>query len=283
MKRSLPMFLLGALVACGDEEPAQAPAQEDPCPEISMDGMAGDWIKVQGSSGDHKTRLRILNEGGSWSAWYVGGGFRKAEMAGEMRAEDLMLTQVPTGAKKEAFDKGQDTITRLYFQPYKKKCAMRVVEVRVSLEEGKEKEQQVGAGYTEFLPFPENQEFTYRPCDDSAFIDEAAKSWKVAKKQKDEGSINPVGALGESVPVAAWIEPPGKEGCTYDADLYFDDRPAEGKQAVPATEAEGMLRFGADDWYAPYSGNHHFEIYRYETCGGSRELMGVSCLEAVLD
>jgi hypothetical protein len=282
MLRACLPILLGALVACGDEEPVQT-APADPCPEISLDGMAGDWIKVQGSSGDHKTRLRVLTEGGAWSGWYVNGGFRKMQMSGELRTEDLMLTQVPTGAKKDAFDQGQDTITRLYFQPNKKKCSMRVVEVRLSMVEGKEKEQQVGAGYTEYLPFPESQEFTYRPCDDSAFIDEAARSWKVARKQLDEGSVNPVGALGEAVPVVAWVEDPALEGCTYDADLYFDDRPAEGKQAVPATTVDGMLRFGADDWYAPYSGNHHFEIYRYKTCGGERELMAVSCLEAVLD
>jgi hypothetical protein len=38
------------------------------------------------------------------------------------------------------------------------------------------------------------------------------------------------------------------------------------------------------DWYAPYSGNHHFELYRHRSCGGGpRELIDVRCIEAVLE
>ena len=259
-----PWPVLALLVAC-DTAPEEPPAAEDPCPEISMD-MAGDWIRVQGSAGDHTHRFRVHADG---SAWYVGGGFSKMQMEGEYRKDDLMLT--------EAADK--DTRTRLYVQPNKKKCAMRIVEVRVDREG---KEQQVGVGYTEYLPFPEGQVFTFRPCDESAFIGDAAKSWSEAKKERDsDGGVNPVGALGEAVPVASWMEPLGDD-CSYSAALYFDDRPVEGADALVGELKEGMVHYYAE-WYAPYSGNHHFELHRTATCAGETRDAGVACLEAILD
>ena len=272
--------VLTALVAC-DGATEEAPPAEDKCPEIGMDQLAGDWIKVQGSSGDHKTRLRTFEEDGGWHAWYVDGGWRKKVMAGELRAEDLKLTEVPDDTKKAAFEGGSDTLTRLYFQPYKKKCAVRVVEVRVSMTDGDEKEQQVGVGYTEYLPFPDGPQFTYRPCDDDMFIDDAAKDWKVAKKQIEGNGINPVGALGESVPVAAFTDPLPTE-CTYTFDQFFDDQPVDGGQGVEAKLVGDKIHWYAE-WYAPYSGNHHFEIHRYAECDGDKKLLGVSCLEGILD
>ena len=260
--RLLPILAL--LVAC-DGAQEEVPVVEDPCPEVSME-MAGDWIKVQGSAGDHTHRVRIHDDG---SAWYVGGGFSKMQMDGVYRKNDLMLT--------EAGEK--DRRTRLYFQPNKKKCSMRIVEVRVDSEG---KEQQVGVGYTEYLPFPEGQVFTYRPCDESAYIGDAANSWARAKRERDsDAGVNPVGALGESVAVASWMEPAEGE-CTYSAALFFDDRPVEGKDAVSGTVVEGMVHF-TDAWYAPYSGNHNFEFHRSATCGGESRDMGVACLEAILD
>ena len=45
----------------------------------------------------------------------------------------------------------------------------------------------------------------------------------------------------------------------------------------------GFRHWYVADWYAPYSGNHHFQVYRYRTCPGEeRTLLGVDCLEAAL-
>ena len=269
------MMLLTALLAC-DSAPEAPPVVDDPCPEISLDGLAGDWGKVSGSQFDHKVRTRIFKEGDAWQAWYVAGGFRKVAMKGEMRAEDLVLT--------EDREIGADPVVRLYFQPHKPKCAMRVVEVRVTSTEGKERETQVGNGYTEFVAMPEEPAFTYRPCVADAVVAKAATDWKVAKKELEEG-INPVTALGDEVAVTAWTvaEEDGDAACSYDMDLYFDDRAVEG-----APVAAGGITDGHRAWpavfRAPYSGNHHFELYRHRTCeGGQRELIAVSCIEAILD
>ena len=76
----------------------------------------------------------------------------------------------------------------------------------------------------------------------------------------------------------------GDVGCRYTMDLYFDDRPVEGKQAIPAGKVERDHRhWFVPEWYAPFSGNHHFQIYRYRQCDSSdRALIGVACLDAVL-
>ena len=272
------MLLLTALFACNEQAQTDAPVAEDPCPEISLEGLEGDWVKVSGSQADHTYRVRIFKEGDAWKAWYVGGGFKKVEMKGELRTEDLVLTQ-------DAELSG-DPIPRLYFQPHKPKCAMRVVEVKLTAgDDGGEKETQVGAGYVEWLPMPPEPPFTYQPCDGQAHVAKAAEDWKVAKKELEEG-VNPVTALGEEVSVTAWsvAEEDGDAACTFDMDLYFDDRPVEGEPVVAGdVNSEGRRKWAAT-FRAPYSGNHHFELYRHKTCeGGSRELVAVSCIEAILD
>lgn len=281
------ILLLTTLFACGQgDTPAETPA-EDPCPAVGMDVLAGDWIKVEGSKGDHTYRIRVQQDGDSWSAWYVGGGFTKKTLSGELRSNDLKLTEVPTGAKKAAYEAGEDTLTRLYFEPKDSTCSVRVTEVRVAMVDGKATEKPVpGAPFVEYLPFPENQEFTFRPCDGPVFVEDAAADFKVAKKQLDDGHVNPVASLGPAVPVAAWTTAAddGDPACTYTFDAYFDDRPVEGGQGLTTVKVEGDQRQWAHDFKAPYSGNHHFELYRYKTCdGGEPELIAVSCLEAVLN
>jgi hypothetical protein len=272
------MLLLTALFSCNQQAETPEPVADDPCPEISLEGLEGDWVKVSGSQADHTYRVRIFKEGDGWGAWYVGGGFKKVAMKGELRTDDLVLTAEGT--------LGADPLPRLYFQPHKPKCAMRVVEVKVKAgEDGAEKETQVGAGYVEWLSMPPEPPFTYRPCDDQAYVAKAATDWKVAKKEEAEG-VNPVAALGEEVPVTAWsvAADDGDEACTYDMDLYFDDRPVEGAPvAAGEVNSEGRRAWPAV-FRAPYSGNHHFEMYRHRTCdGGARELVAVSCIEAILD
>ncbi len=273
------MLLLSVLFSCNQQTEEPAPVVQDPCPEIALDGLTRDWVKVSGSQADHTYRIRIFEEGPAdalvFKAWYVGGGFGKISMTGELRTDDLMLTD-------DREPVGDETVTRLYFQPHKPKCAMRVVEVKLPAD-GKEK--QVGAGYVEWLPMPDEPSFTYRPCDGQAFVGKAATGWKVAKKETEVG-VNPVTALGEEVSVGAWsvAEEDGDPSCIYDMDLYFDDRPVEG-DPVPAGQvnAEGRRHWLAT-FRAPFSGNHHFELYRHRSCeGGERELVGVACIEAILD
>jgi len=278
------MILLAA--GCGATGEVEAPAVEDKCPEISMEGFAADWIKVKGNSGDHKTRLRVVNEGGTWTGWYVGGFFKKMTMTGVLRSNDLKLTEVMDGEAQAAFEAGERTKTRIYLEPNKKRCAMRVMEVAVSSGEGGEKEAQKG-GYIEYLPFPPGQEFTYRPTTEALFLGEAADKYAVAEEQlKEKGGPDPLTALGEAVPVGMWSDAEADgaaEGCAYDMDLYFDDRPLDGGQAVAAGEVADGRRHWRHDFYAPYSGNHNFEMYRYRTCGGGRELIAAAGIEGILN
>jgi len=284
MRRLILFATALMLTACGGEE-AQAPAVDDPCPEISAEGYANDWIKVAGKTANHTYRIRIFEDGGAWKAWYVGGFFTKLRMKGVVRTNDLQLTEVPDERGAARYASGEKNLARLYFSPNKSKCAMRVMEVKVSESGGKEVEKQVGS-YIEYLKFPEGgPEFTYRPADEALFLGAAAKKLQVAQKELDTlGQPNPGVPFGEAVPVGMWsdADADGDAACTYDFDLYFDDRIVEDKQKLPAGAVSSGKRHWQVDAYAPYSGNHHFELYRYRTCGGERALIAVAGNVAVL-
>ncbi|MBT3221573.1 MAG: hypothetical protein HN348_21030, partial [Proteobacteria bacterium] len=53
---------------------------------------------------------------------------------------------------------------------------------------------------------------------------------------------------------------------------------------VPAKEVKDGFRHWCFDFHAPYADNHHFQFFRYRTCGGGeRELIGVAGIEAILE
>lgn len=288
----LPLPLL--LTACpqDDKGDAGAPSMEQQaiekgCPTMST--LPGDYILVQGNSPDHKNRFRIMDDGdGTYTMWYIDGGFTKRVMDGVKRDHDVQFTEIPDDRKEAAFEAGQEPLKRIYVEPRLQKCALRTNRLEVTRSEGKDTEK--GSPLMiEFVRFPKGQEVTFRPCDGQAFLYDAAKSYKTAAKQlEDQGYPRVDGALGEAVPVAAWTDAAadGDASCTFDMDLYFDDLPLPdgGGRAVPAGDVvDGKRHWYVPAWNAPYSGNHNFELYRYKTCGGERELIGVSCLEAVLN
>ena len=280
-------ILFSALVGCGGGEPTATPPVEDKCAHISMAGLPGDWLLVKGSAADHTNRFRILKDGDAWSAWYVGGFFKKVEMEGRPRAEDVQFTERLEGDDLEAWKRGERSRARIYVQPYKRSCSMRVSAVDLKWVDGAEKESgRGGAPYVEYLPVPEQHEFTYRPCDEPLFLDKAAKARPVAKAQMAKGGPESSAPLGEQVPVGAWSDPKadGDGACSYTMDLYFDDRPLEGGAGLPAGEVKAGERHWYHEFYAPYSGNHGFEMYRYRECeGADRALIAVACIEGVLN
>ncbi|MDP6932892.1 MAG: hypothetical protein QGG40_08235, partial [Myxococcota bacterium] len=290
------------LVACGGSETQDEVPVDDPCPAVDLARLGGDWIRVQGGSrADPKYRFRVLAQGSeaepSYEAWYVGGYFGKLRMRGRTRDRDVVFDEVPTSDRQAAFDAGEASLTRLYVEPRKEKCSLRVNAMRIERKDGKERETPVETTPAEYLPFPEGQPFTFRPCDEPVFLGEAARKRATAMSQLEAaGGPDPVHTLGEAIPVGAWsdVAADGDPACSYDMDLFFDDRPVQDGQARPAsvirleTSAgpvlEGSRSWFVEAWSAPYSGNHHFEIYRYRTCSGAeRELLGVACLEAVLE
>jgi len=284
------LVMMVGLIACSQEAPPPPPV-EDKCPAVGMDVMAGQWIKVDGQKADHTHRFELVSTAAegeeiNYDMWYVGGSFTKKRMTGVRKTNDFQFTEVPSAAKKEAYERGEQTLTRLYVQPKKQKCSLRVSVMEVSMTDKGEKVV-AKPGFVEYLTFPEGQELTFRPCDEPLFFGGAAKDHGVAEGQiASLGGSDPVHSFGEAIPVAAWSETAadGDDACSYDMDLYFDDRPVEGKQALAAGEAkDGIRQWLISEWYAPYSGNHHFEVYRYRTCtDGARSLIAVSCVDAVL-
>jgi len=86
------------------------------------------------------------------------------------------------------------------------------------------------------------------------------------------------------VPVGMWSKAAedGPESCSYDMDLYFDDQLVEERRRVPAGDVRNGFRHWYVDWDANWSFNHTFEIHRFRSCGGTRELIAVAGIEAVL-
>ncbi|MFH1468497.1 MAG: hypothetical protein ABIO70_29170 [Pseudomonadota bacterium] len=287
--------LLGLLGTGCEKEPE--PVQEDPCPNISMDGLAGDWIKVTGKRGDHRNRIRIKGEPGNYSMILIPGYFSKIALKGQKRDIDYVFEEQFTGRAQEQFQTGYRQKHRVYVEPYHKACAMRMVVAKVELGEGgKEKERPRTPGYEEYLPFPEGADFTFEIPTGFLFLGEAARNRKLEESQlvEFEGYPKPDIALGEAIPVGVFTQASadGPEGCSYDMDLYFDDQPYKGTRDAPSESAgkgvaagpvkDGYRHWYVPAWFAPFSGNHMFEMYRYRTCSGKRELIEINGLEAVL-
>jgi len=276
---------LFALVACQSAEPDKPAAPADPCPDVSLEGLPGQYLKWAGGTADHTRRIEVRNDDGTWEGWFVDGGFTKKRMAGAQRADDVAFTEVLADADEKRFQDGSRDKTRLYFQPYKKKCTIRVIQAKVRVKEGKETEQQQGAGYQEYVPLPAHYTFTFQPADETLFLGRAASDEAVAAKQiARSGTAEPATDLGEAIPVGLWTDAAADGGaeCTFNMDLFFDDQPVEGKQGLPVETVQNGRRHWYAEWFAPYSGNHMFEMYRYKTCGGQRDLIAVAAIEAIL-
>jgi len=279
----LPVVFL--LIGCGGETGetvAPEPDVPEQCKNVFLDKLDADWIAMRGPTPDPKTRIRIFKDGDDYGAYFINGFFQRIVLKGETRDEDVQFTEVPTGAKAKRFEKGKVDVVRAYVTPKLKDCALKTVVGKVN---SKGKEAISPKGF-DFMAFPKQDvTFTFEPSDRTLFVGKAAKNRAVAEKQiADNKQASPEHELG-TVPVGLFskAEEDGAEGCTFDMDLYFDDMSVAELAAVPAGEVKDGYRHWYVDWEAPYSGNHHFEMYRYKTCDGKRERIDIADLEAVLN
>lgn len=282
-----------ALVACGDEDtspdPVPAAAEDD---GFALDKLDGKWIRIDGQRGDHTHRFAWHRDGAKTELWFTNGGFTKRRMAGELRKSDWRFTEVLSEAEESKWKAGSRSKARLFVKPKPASGGLQIAEVAVTVKDGKESEKPKG-GFQEYVPFPETTPFTFRPCDGPLFLGPAATDPAAAAKQvAEDGGPFPGHALGEAIPVGLFADAAadGDAACTFDMDLYFDDRPAEDaggvvqKNLKAGDVADGKRHWLVSGWYAPYSGNHHLQMFRYRTCAGAeRELIGVQCIEAVLE
>jgi hypothetical protein len=245
-----------------------------------------DWVGIKGTAAaDPKVRIRFQTpgpDGADYEAFYINGMFEKVHMAGEKRENDVKFTEIADEATKKRLKKGQDTLVRLYVEPSLKQCALKVFGGRT---DGKDAEE-VSPKPFEMVAFPpqDGVAFTYRLADRTLFLGKAATDRAVADKQRAGEGAQPQFEYGD-VPVGVFTKATedGGEDCTYDMDLYFDDRNVPALAGLPAGAVKGDWRHWYHLWKAPYSGNHHFEMYRYRTCsGGERTLIDVAGIEAVL-
>ena len=281
------MLTLGAwLIGCGGEpaEPVAETKNEIPekCKAVHVDRLAGDWVLARGPQADVATRLRVFDDGnGGYTGWYTGGAFTKVEMRGTKKADEgvVLFVEQPTAEKQRKVAADAASLAVLHITPDLPSCALKVQKRTQNAGGKQEIEDKV-----EFLKFPDapGVTFAWQPAGEYAFVGEAAKDKKKADAEITELGEPKPDVFGGTVPVGAFSDAAadGADTCTFDMDLYFDDQLA--KEKVPAGEIKDGVRRWYQDWEAPYSGNHYFEIYRYATCGGDRKLLGIAGISAVL-
>ena len=145
-------LVLAALVgiSCGNQEqsePEAEPANEK-CPKVSLDGLTGRWIRVDGNRGDHTTRFELVSGDGGMEMWFTGGFFTKKRLKGERRKKDYRFTEIPNEKKKAAYEGGSESLVRLYVEPRIETCSLRVSTMEVHNKDGKESERPK-PGFTE--------------------------------------------------------------------------------------------------------------------------------------
>ncbi len=136
----------------------------------------------------------------------------------------------------------------------------------------------------EYLEFPSQDgvAFSYFPPDAPIFLGKAARDRQAAEGQLAAGGAKPEGASG-TLPVGAFSEvtADGDPACTYDMDIYVDDR-REVQRLAAAGPVDGWRNWAHDleiTW-----GHHNIELYRYRTCAdGTRTRIGVAGMEVLLE
>jgi len=250
------------------------------CPRVHLDRMEGDWLLFAGKA-EPKNRMRIEREGDDITLYYVAGVFQKLRLKGERRDQDIQFTEIPTAARAQYVDRGEATLTRLYVTPAYKTCSL-AVNLGTVTKDGKE---QVSPKTVEFVAFPKTDVvFSYLPADAPLFVGKAAKDRKVAEQELKKNGAPSGEFQGNPVPLGLWSQATddGDDSCTYDMDLYFDDQRDDKLTKVPAGDVKDGQRHWFHEWDADYGGNHYFEMLRYRTCGGDRELIGVGASEVTL-
>lgn len=271
------------LAACGGEEAPPVKTLEElaqeKCPKVHMDHMEGEWVLT---TGNPKFRMEIARKGEDLQVNYVN-EYGQVAMRAERREKDYQLTEIPNFRRAAQIAEGNTEKMRMYLRPYMESCSIKVQEGTVSATgvETVDPPQKT----KEYLEMPGDPGiFSYRAPDGWIFLGPAAKSRATAKAQlAEKGEPKPEVPGSHSIPVATWSDAAadGPANCTYDADLFFDGKKISGAP-VPAKGVSDGERYWYVDWDANWSFNHTFEMYRYRTCGGARELIGVAAVDALL-
>jgi hypothetical protein len=264
--------------ALDDEE--EVPEGDVPvaCKNVHLDHLDTDWVSVQGTTANPKVRLRVMKVGENYEAYWVDGSFTRRKLAGKKRERDVKLVEVLTPEKAAS---GDASLVSVSLRPRPQSCS-----VRATIGRSEEGVDVMMPTAVELVPFPrmEGVTFSYAPADEPLFLGEAATNRAARDRQLAAGGPQSDIALG-TIPVGTWssVEKDGDPSCTYDMDLYFDDQLVVELSPLPAGEVDGGERHWVHQWEAPFSGNHHFEMFRYRTCAdGKRELIAIAGIDAIL-
>lgn len=272
-----------ALLACGTPESAPqttADLAAEKCPRIGMDRLGGDYIVA---TGQPERRFRITSSGSDVLMWLTDPTVsnHRLELVGTMLERDWRFDERPRGARAKLVTDGGEQPKRVYVQPHPAQCSLGVTAGVVGAD-GKEA---MPPKATEFLQFPDRDDvaFSFRPFDEPAVIGAAAKDPGTARAAlADDPWTTPVAEMGD-VTVAVFVDAATMaDGCTFTFDAFFDGQRVAEAVPVPVPDPKGSTVRWSHTFAAPYSGNHRFEIKRFQTCSGERELLAMAGVDAVL-
>lgn len=275
------------LLACGETGPAEPAPKSleeqaaEKCPRVHLDKLAGDWVL---GTGDVKTRMRVVDQGGETLLWYTDPAFsnHRLELVGTKRDKDWQFEERPSGKRAKLIEAGGEEKKRVYVAPKLQRCRLEVYAGTVDAA-GKETMPPKGKDFAMFPDAP-GVTFSFAPFAEPLFVGEAAKGKAAADQQlAEQGEPKPDVDRGSILAAAYSVEgADGDPSCTFTATAFFDGQAVEGAAEVPAAPPADGVRVWSYTFEAPYTGNHALELHRYRTCGGKKELIAVAGLDAIL-
>lgn len=255
--------------------------------ELNLDNLSGEWVKLvptpQGDQLDERVRVKFFQDGGNPRMLATLGTVdKKVLVLSERREGDAIYVEQRDEETVQRFkekntDPNQPLQAKLYVRVNERRCQVQITESYLTYVNGELKEPQ--SGVPSFYRTTDRT-YSWENCSDpvglkfSEDVVDAAAIKPITREDRPLLRAVPAGKKGYfylHVPTADMTE-----GCTQSFDVFDEDaRVAEGLSTSMGVEGGQALIF--DRTWEPAATGRFIEVYRYETCGGQKQLKKVSC------
>jgi len=182
----------------------------------------------------------------------------------------------------------------LYIRVDDKQCRLKISDMYATYVKGERVEDFNMGGQSAYVK-SEIQDYSMVSCPPAVKRDRPQDNrqgeliaWDMEEPNPNKDESYPRGPKGTLVPVGKpvnWMfidaymnEKEGvEEGCEYYLDVYFDDRPVEGKQKIAVTPGKKWTYWKFDMTHDAIEDPTFIEIHRHKVCGGKDEVIDAVC------